>query len=53
MTIKEWEKSYDRLQERFQTLWFENHQIKERNIQLEDKIRKLEEKLAFQQDNFK
>mgnify|MGYP001544350080 CR=1 FL=1 len=53
MTTEEWERSYDKLQERFQTLWFENHQIKERNVHLEEKIRKLEEKLAFQQDDFK
>jgi predicted nuclease with TOPRIM domain len=53
MTTEEWERSYDKLQERFQILWFENHQIKEKNLQLEDKISKLEEKLAFQQDDFK
>lgn len=53
MTTEEWELSYDKLQEKFQILWFENHQIKEKNIQLEDRIKELEEKLAFQQDDFK
>jgi uncharacterized coiled-coil protein SlyX len=53
MTIEEWKKQYDSLQERFQLLWFENHSIKERNIELEDRIEELEGQLAFQQDDFK
>lgn len=53
MTIEELQSQYDNLQERFQVLWFENHSIKEKNIQLEDKIKILEEKVAFQQDDFK
>jgi len=36
------EKDYDSLQERFQALCFENHSLKERIIQLEDKIEELE-----------
>lgn len=50
MTTEEWERSYDKLQERFQTLWFENHQIKEKNMELEEKIKILEERLNYEQD---
>lgn len=48
MTIEELQKQYDSLQERFQFLWFENHRIKEKNIELEDKIKNLKEKLLLQ-----
>ncbi len=60
MTIKEYtalslnnkqlQKDYDSLQERFQKLWFENHQIKELNVKLQDRIEDLEEILRFEQD---
>ena len=60
MTIKEYtalslnnkqlQKDYDSLQERFQKLWFENHQIKELNVKLQDKIEDLEEILRLEQD---
>lgn len=50
MTTEEWERSYDKLQERFQALWFENHQIKEKNVELEGKIKILEERLNYEQD---
>ncbi|HUU88263.1 MAG TPA: hypothetical protein VMX17_10985 [Candidatus Glassbacteria bacterium] len=60
MTIKEYtalslnnkqlQKDYDSLQERFQKLWFENHQIKELNVKLQDRIEELEEILRFEQD---
>lgn len=43
-------KDYDSLQERFQKLWFENHQIKEMNLKLQDKIEALEAILRFEQD---
>lgn len=60
MTIKEYtalslnnkqlQKDYDSLQERFQKMWFENHQIKELNVKLQDRIEELEEILRFEQD---
>ena len=60
MTIKEYtalslnnkqlQNDYDSLQERFQKLWFENHQIKELNVKLQDRIEELEEILRFEQD---
>ena len=47
---KQLQKDYDSLQERFQKLWFENHQIKELNVKLQDKIEDLEEILRLEQD---
>ena len=47
---KQLQKDYDSLQERFQKLWFENHQIKELNVKLQDRIKDLEEILRFEQD---
>lgn len=47
---KQLQKDYDSLQERFQKLWFENHQIKELNVKLQDRIEELEEILRFEQD---
>jgi predicted nuclease with TOPRIM domain len=47
---KQLQKDYDSLQERFQKLWFENHQIKELNVKLKDRIEELEEILRFEQD---
>jgi predicted nuclease with TOPRIM domain len=47
---KQLQKDYDSLQERFQKLWFENHQIKELNVKLQDRIEDLEEILRFEQD---
>jgi hypothetical protein len=43
-------KDYDSLQQRFQKLWFENHSIKELNVQLQDKIEELEGILKYEQD---
>lgn len=43
-------KEYDSLQQRLQKLWFENHQIKEINIKLQDRVKELEEILRFEQD---
>jgi predicted nuclease with TOPRIM domain len=47
---KKIKKDYDSLQERFQKLWFENHSIKELNIQLQDRIEELEGILKYEQD---
>ena len=47
---KQLQKDYDSLQERFQKLWFENHQIKELNVKLQDRIKDLEEILRLEQD---
>jgi predicted nuclease with TOPRIM domain len=47
---KKLQKEHDSLQERFQKLWFENHQIKELNVKLQDRIEELEEILRFEQD---
>ena len=47
---KQLQKDYDSLQERFQKLWFENHQIKELNVKLQDRIEDIEEILRFEQD---
>jgi predicted nuclease with TOPRIM domain len=47
---KQLQKDYDSLQERFQKLWFENHQIKELNVKLQDRIEDLEEILRLEQD---
>ena len=41
---------YDRLQERFQVLWFENHSLKERIVELEDKIEELEGMIEYEQE---
>jgi hypothetical protein len=43
-------KDYESLQQRFQKLWFENHSIKELNVQLQDKIEELEGILKYEQD---
>ena len=42
--------TYSDVPERFQKLWFENHQIKELNVKLQDRIEDLEEILRFEQD---
>lgn len=47
---KELLKDYDSLQDRFQKLWFENHQLKELNVQLQDKIEELQGVLKYEQD---
>ena len=50
INYKQLQKDYDSLQERFQKLWFENHSIKELNIQLQDKVEELEGRLNYEQD---
>jgi predicted nuclease with TOPRIM domain len=47
---KQLKKDYDSLQERFQKLWFENHQVKELNVHLQDRVEELEGKLNYEQD---
>ena len=49
INYRQLKKDYDSLQERFQKLWFENHSIKELNIQLQDKVEELEGKLNYEQ----
>jgi predicted nuclease with TOPRIM domain len=50
INYKQLKKDYNSLQERFQKLWFENHSIKELNIQLQDKIEELQNILKYEQD---
>ena len=50
ISYKQLKKDYNSLQERFQKLWFENHSIKELNIQLQDKIEELQDTLKYEQD---
>jgi predicted nuclease with TOPRIM domain len=50
INYKQLKKDYNSLQERFQKLWFENHSIKELNIQLQDKIEELQDTLKYEQD---
>lgn len=50
INYKQLQKDYDDLQERFQKLWFENHQVKELNVQLQDKIEQLKDTLKYEQD---
>jgi predicted nuclease with TOPRIM domain len=47
---KQLKKDYDSLQERFQKLWFENHQIKELNIELQDKIDEMQGLLKYEKE---
>jgi len=47
MTTEEWRQEYDSLQERFQRLWFENHSIKERYVDLEDKTMDLKKQVKY------
>jgi predicted nuclease with TOPRIM domain len=41
---------YDQLQERFQTLWFENHSLKELIVKLQDQVDELQDTLRYEQD---
>jgi predicted nuclease with TOPRIM domain len=41
---------YDNLNDRFQKLWFENHRVKELNVQLQDKIEALQDIVRYEQD---
>lgn len=50
INYKQLKKNHDNLQERFQKLWFENHQVKELNVQLQDKIEELQGILKYEQD---
>jgi predicted nuclease with TOPRIM domain len=50
INYRQFKKDYNSLQERFQKLWFENHQVKELNIQLQDKIEELQDILKYEQD---
>ena len=50
INYKQLKKNYDSLQERFQKLWFENHQVKELNVHLQDKVEELQSKLNCEQD---
>ena len=47
---KQLKKDYDSLQERFQKLWFENHQIKELNIELQDRIDEMQGLLKYEKE---
>lgn len=44
------QKDYDSLQERFQKLWFENHQLKELIVKLQDEVDELRGTLSYEQD---
>jgi len=47
---KQLKKDHDSLQERFQKLWFENHQIKELNIELQDRIDEMQGLLKYEKE---
>lgn len=50
MTTTVTTKDYDELQQRFQTLWFENHQLKELIVKLQDQVEELQDTLRYEQD---
>lgn len=50
INYKQLKKDYDSLQERFQKLWFENHQIKELNIELQDRIDEMQGLLKYEKE---
>lgn len=41
---------YDKLQVRFQTLWAQNHQLKELVVKLQDQIDELRGLIEYEQD---
>lgn len=50
INYKQLKQKYDNLNDRFQKLWFENHQVKELNVQLQDKVKELQGILKYEQD---
>lgn len=41
---------YDKLQVRFQSLWVQNHQLKELVVKLQDQIEELKGLIEYEQD---
>ena len=50
INYKQLKKDYDSLQERFQKLWFENHQVKELNVELQDRIDEIQGLLKYEKE---